>query len=80
MPITDPHPEHLAAAPLWARMRDCAAGEDAVKARRLEYLPRPGGQSERAYRAYLARAVWYGATERTLNGLAGAIFRHPNRS
>lgn len=77
MPITDPHPEHLAASPIWARMRDCAAGEDAVKARRLEYLPRPGGQSERAYRAYLARAVWYGATERTLNGLAGAIFRHP---
>lgn len=77
MPITDPHPEHLAASSLWARMRDCAAGEDAVKARRQEYLPRPGGQSERAYRAYLARAVWYGATERTLNGLAGAIFRHP---
>ena len=77
MPITDPHPEHLAASALWARMRDCAAGEEAVKARRLEYLPRPGGQSERAYRAYLARAVWYGATERTLNGLAGAIFRHP---
>lgn len=77
MPITDPHPEHLAASSLWARMRDCAAGEDAVKARRQEYLPRPGGQSERAYRTYLARAVWYGATERTLNGLAGAIFRHP---
>ncbi|MBU0724396.1 MAG: DUF4055 domain-containing protein [Alphaproteobacteria bacterium] len=77
MPITDIHPAQAAALSGWARLRDCVAGEEAVKARRAEYLPRPGGQTERAYRAYLARAVWYGATERTLRGLVGAIFRHP---
>lgn len=39
------------------------------------YLPRLGGQDEQQYRAYVRRALFYGATARTIDALVGAIFR-----
>jgi Domain of unknown function (DUF4055) len=77
MPVSDRHPDYDAAAEAWRRLRDCLAGEDAVKAGRGLYLPRLGGQDDAEYDAYLRRAMFYGAAARTLDGLAGAIFRKP---
>jgi hypothetical protein len=39
------------------------------------YLPQLDGQDEHQYCAYVERALWYGATKRTVQGLTGAIFR-----
>ena len=40
MAVDTPHPEYLEFAGKWAKARDAAAGEEAVKARRDEYLRR----------------------------------------
>lgn len=39
------------------------------------YLPILDGMNAAAYRAYVQRALWYGATKRTVQGLTGAVFR-----
>ena len=61
----------------WMRCSDAAAGTDAVKARRTEYLPKLSGQSEADYDAYIKRAMYYPATDRTISGLVGAVMRRP---
>lgn len=66
-------------------MRDAVSGRDAVLEHdlaefnrpvgtRLSYLPPLAGQSLDEYRAYQNRACWFGATDRTINGMAGLIF------
>jgi len=79
MPVNVPPESYDAAVPLWKRCRDCREGADAVKAAGREYLPPLGshdnstrGQTE--YLAYVARAMFYNATARTIQGLAGLIF------
>lgn len=62
-------------SPIWSKMRDAVAGEDVVKARGETYLPRLTGQDEEAYRGYVLRAMFFGATGRTLQGLLGAVMR-----
>jgi len=61
----------------WERCRDAAEGSDAVKAAGTAYLPQLSGQDSQEYAAYKLRADWYGATDRTLAGLTGAVFRRP---
>lgn len=75
MPLETPHPDYTRYYGVWTRIRDCLAGEDAVKARGDVYLPKLGGQDGNQYDAYKARAMFYGASGRTLDGLHGAIFR-----
>lgn len=84
MPVTDTRPEYAAMLPKWQRCRDCFDGSDAVKARSTEYLPAlashtsPSGSGlSPHYLGYLKRAVFYNATRRTVQGLAGAIFQKP---
>lgn len=76
--ITDyKHPEYVAKAPLWRKVRDATAGEDAVKAAGQAYLPNPDETNAYAterYRAYIARAVYFNATGRTLAGLVGVAY------
>ncbi len=50
-----------------------------VLARAVRYLPQPNAEdlseaNRERYRAYVTRAVWYGVTGRTLEGMAGQIF------
>ena len=77
MPVDSKHRQYQANWAKWRRVRDVVAGEDAVKARGEAYLPRLEGQSFGAdgYHAYRDRAEFHEATGRTLDGLAGAIFR-----
>lgn len=65
--------------PVYQRTADCIAGSDAVKARGDAYLPRPNAtddspENKARYAAYLARAVFYNVTRRTVLALAGQIF------
>jgi hypothetical protein len=73
------HPLYDHFAPLWHRVRDAVAGEDAVKAARTKYLPRPNEtdtslQEIARYDTYLRRAVYYNATGRTLAGIIGVAY------
>lgn len=60
-------------------IRDCLAGEQTVKNKGVTYLPMPNADdaseaNTQRYNAYKKRAVFYGATNRTLRGLCGQIF------
>ena len=73
------HPLYDQFAPLWRRVRDAVAGEDAIKAAREHYLPRPNeadvsSHEVARYETYLRRAVYYNATGRTLAGIIGIAF------
>lgn len=78
--VTFQRDEYTAALPVWAKVRDACAGSHAVKAKRETYLPKPNPHDESAenrarYDSYLARAVYFNATGRTLAGLVGIAFR-----
>jgi hypothetical protein len=64
----------------WQRCRDVYAGTDVVKAAKTKYLPLLEGQlseGDKAYAAYLERAMFFAAMERTVAGLIGTILRKP---
>ena len=77
--VDNKHPLYEKNAAIWQRARDCYEGSDAVKARGVAYLPalsshhKEGGAQQ--YRAYLLRAMFYNATGRTVDGMAGGLFQ-----
>ena len=75
MPVNTTHPQYDAHVSQWQRCRDAVDGSDAVKARGEAYLPKLGGQDADEYKAYKLRALWYGASARTVQGLAGTVMR-----
>ncbi len=77
--INATHAQYDAHRDQWQRCREAAAGSDVVKQAGTRYLPRLSGQDGPEYEAYKLRADWYGATDRTIAGLAGAIFRRAMR-
>ncbi len=82
--ITSTRNELTAMATKYTRIRDCLAGEDAIKAKQTVYLPMPTveldeAQNQKRYFNYLQRACFYNATKATLKGLHGQIFmRQPD--
>jgi len=69
------HPQYDWLFSKWKRMRDAVEGEDAVKGRNEDYLPRRTGMDHAEYTAYLSRAVWFNATQKTVNDLFVSVFR-----
>ena len=63
--------------PKWTKCRDAVAGEDEIKLRGDEYLPKPSGMDEEDYKAYKKRAQFFNAAGRTLDGLEGMLNRKP---
>lgn len=66
-------------APEYEVVADAVAGSPAVKEKGQTYLPKPNPSdmtpaNSARYSAYKTRAVFYGATGRTLRGLSGLIF------
>jgi len=59
----------------WQTLRDVIIGERAIKAGGTRYVPRLEGQTEPAYRVFIDRSYFYGATTRTVSGYLGMIFR-----
>lgn len=67
------------AIPLWRVVRDCLDGQQAVKLRGEVYLPRPNPtdtspENTLRYEAYKTRGVFMNFTQRTLQGMVGAVF------
>jgi hypothetical protein len=77
MPVSDRHPDFVAAAPAWQLCRDVAAGSRQVKERGTAYLPRPSGMDAADYGNYLKRAALFPALGRTVQALAGAVHAKP---
>lgn len=78
MPVDTLHDTYKDLAERWQRCRDCVAGSDSVKEQGTKYLPmlpshlRDNGLK---YINYKLRALFYNATGRTVEGLAGGIFQ-----
>lgn len=72
-------PAYMKAWDDWQLVRDCTAGQRAVKARGHAYLPyiMPSDKTPANVdrnRSYLERALFVGFTKRTLKGLVGQVF------
>ena len=68
--------------PTYELIRDCIDGERAVKTARDRWLPVPNAEDTSAaalarYEHYLARAVFYNVTGRTLLGMSGLLYLQP---
>lgn len=59
----------------WRKVRDALEGEERVRERSTQYLPRPRGMKKQDYLNYLMRASFYAVTDRTLRGMTGLVFR-----
>lgn len=79
MPVNTCHKLYLQQLPQWKRCRDVVEGSDAVKGAGESYLPALDSHRTKpaAYDAYKLRALFYNATGRTVEGLAGLIFQKP---
>ena len=75
MPTNSTHLDYDSNLNAWLRARDVFAGEDAVKAAGERYLPKLDSQTPDEYVAYKARASFFNATARTVDGFVGLIFR-----
>lgn len=82
MPINTPHPLYKKHLKTWKKCRHvCQGGEDTVKRKGETYLPPLSSQKNQSglrnntYEAYKTRAMFYPASERTVAGLLGAVFR-----
>lgn len=75
MAIDSEHPQYTLRKEQWLKLRDVIAGQEAIHKAGVKYLPMLSGQSVDDYKAYLKRALFYGATARTVDGLSGMVFR-----
>jgi hypothetical protein len=78
LPEGPKHPDYSYYFQDWVQIRDCVAGERAIKTKTTIYLPRLESQKDQDYTPYLARSVFYNAVSRTIEGLMGSIFRRPH--
>lgn len=76
MPVDTKHSDYTARTTEWSTCRAAIAGQRAIHAGTTTYLPALSEQTDAEYSAYLARAGWFPATGRTLDGLVGMVFRH----
>lgn len=75
MPVNTPCEEYDRFIGKWIKCRTVVNGEEEVKMAGSAYLPYLLDQIPGEYEAYKNRALFYGATGRTVTGLLGAIFR-----
>jgi hypothetical protein len=74
MPVSTQCQEYIDNSNEWEIVRDCIAGETAIKKGGEAYLKKPAGQSLEDYENYKSRAHFFAATGRTAEGLHGHIF------
>lgn len=72
--VTSTHPDYDRWYPKWRRLRDVIEGGDAIKDAGIDYLPQNALDTDE-YEAYKMRADWLAATELTIVGMLGLVFR-----
>lgn len=80
MPVNSTHPDYQKALKAWQMCDDFIAGTRAVKAKGEQYLPRPNPddktqEAQLRYKNYLARAVFYEYSSKTVNQYLGLAFK-----
>lgn len=75
MTVASTHLLHDKNMPIWKKCRDCVSGEEDVKAGGQLYLPKLEEQADGDYKAYVQRAMFFGAAGRTVEGLSGMVTR-----
>lgn len=75
MPVTSKHPLYEDSIRDWEDCRNFFKGERRVKQMGERYLPKPEQATASEYKAYVMRAFFFPAVERTVAGLSGAIDR-----
>ena len=87
MSVTTRHPQYASFYERWVNLRQAYEGQAAVMtaynlrqgrqtATRTRHLPRPSGMKrDDQYAAYVERPTFLGATERTVQGMTGTVFR-----
>lgn len=73
--INTRHAEYDKWFPIWESTRDGIEGQEQVKRKGERYLPKLGGQTEQAYRAYKHRAQYVNFSSRTMIAALGQLFR-----
>ena len=69
------HPQYTQNIIAWEMVRDCCEGGKRIKETGELRLPKLRDQDQEEYDAYLKRAVFFGATGRTAEALAGMLVR-----
>ena len=78
MPVDTRNAQYSERIKQWTMCRDVSAGTDKIKEEGTKYLPKLSGQDGDEYEAYKRRADFFGAFARSVQGIAGAVFRrHP---
>ena len=77
MSVDTKHSEYHEYYEIWERCEAAAEGQDEIHEYGVKYLPRLSGQNDAEYFAYKQRALYYNATNRTINGLTGMLFMRP---
>lgn len=77
MAVDTQHEEYEEHYDQWERCEHAAEGQDEVHEYGIKYLPRLSGQTDEEYKAYKQRALFYNATQRTIDGLTGMLFLKP---
>lgn len=77
MAVDTKHKEYDEHYEQWERCEHAAEGQDEVHEYGIKYLPRLSGQTDQEYKAYKQRALFYNATQRTIDGLTGMLFMRP---
>ena len=77
MAVDSKHEEYEEHYDQWERCEHAAEGQDEIHEYGVKYLPRLSGQTDQEYKAYKKRALFYNATQRTIDGLTGMMFLRP---
>jgi hypothetical protein len=77
MAVDTKHEEYDEHYDQWERCEHAAEGQDEIHEYGVAYLPRLSGQTDQEYKAYKQRALFYNATQRTIDGLTGLLFIKP---
>ena len=80
MEVNQPVASVRDALPVWAKCRAALAGGQAVRAARTDHLPMLAGTSDAEYDAYVQRALFFNATQRTHDALVGLAMSRPAAS
>ena len=77
MAVDSKHEEYEEHYNQWERCEHSAEGQDEIHEYGIQYLPRLSGQTDQEYKGYRDRALFYNATQRTIDGLTGMMFLKP---
>lgn len=75
MPVNTPNDDFKDNEEDWELIEDVLEGARAVKDKGSKYLPMLDKMDYKEYMSYKARAQFFNATARTVNGLVGLVFR-----